>query len=65
MEPMDSRKQPQRGGSYLMEGPDGTLTRVPADRLEAWKAADHSAPLTPAEQRLKEAILERLYGSRR
>lgn len=46
----------------LIENEDGALVRVPADKLDSWQAADHDAPLTPAEEQLKERILTRLYG---
>lgn len=48
--------------AYLIENEDGTLTRVPASKLDSWQAADHDAPLTPAEEQLKERILTKLYG---
>lgn len=50
---------------YLMETDDGFLVRVPEDKMESWQKADHSAPLTPAEQRLKDRILDELYGSKK
>lgn len=51
--------------SYLMETEDGFLTRVPEDKVESWQKADHSAPLNRAEQRLKDRILDELYGSKK
>lgn len=50
---------------YLMETDDGFLVSVPADKVESWQKADHSAPLTSAEQRLKDRILDELYGSKK
>lgn len=55
----------ERETTYLIEADDGTLVRVPESRLEAWKAADHNAPLNKAEQRLKDRILQEIYGSRK
>lgn len=46
----------------LIENEDGSLVRVPADKLDSWQAADHNAPLTPAEEQLKERILTKLYS---
>lgn len=48
--------------ALLIENEDGSLVRVPADKLDSWQAADHDAPLTPAEEQLKERILTKLYG---
>lgn len=60
-----SLPMPEKGSVYLSEADDGTLVRVPESRLEAWKAADHNAPLNKAEQRLKDRILQEIYGSRK
>lgn len=49
---------------YLMESADGSLVRVPADKLESWEAAQVSAELTEAEKKLRDAILHDLYGKR-
>ena len=62
----DSSKQP----AYLMETQDGTLVRVPADRLEQWQKAQAAqkkeAPqLSRSEQRLKDRIMQEIFGSRR
>ena len=50
--------------SYLMETKDGMLVRVPADKVESWQKADHSAPLTAAERQLIDRLKQELYGSR-
>lgn len=55
---------------YLMEAQDGTLVRVPEDRLEQWQAAQASAQkgtpqLSKAEQRLKDRLMREIYGSQR
>lgn len=57
-----SIQRPHTEETYLIENDDGMLIKVPASRLEAWEKADHDAPLTPAEKRLKEKILEEIYG---
>jgi hypothetical protein len=44
------------------EDEDGQTVRVPADRLNAWEQADHSAPLNRAEQQLKERLLQSILG---
>lgn len=62
---MEQEQRSQRDGSYLMEMEDGFLVRVPEEKLEAWQRADHKAPLTPAEERAIEAILDSLYGPKR
>ena len=59
---MEQRKGKTR---YLVETEDGFLVSVPEDKMESWQKADHDAPLTPAEQRLKDRILEELYGSKK
>ncbi len=50
--------------TYLIEAEDGTLVRVPADRLESWEAAQkqHEQPLSKAQQRLAESVRRRIYG---
>lgn len=60
-----ARQQAKPGNSYLMEMEDGSLVRVPEEKLEAWERADHKAPLTPAERQLKERLLASIYGSKR
>ena len=50
---------------YLMETDDGFLVSVPEDKVESWQRADHNAPLNKAEQRLKDRILDELYGSKK
>ena len=49
----------------LIETEDGSLVRVPEDKLEAWGEADHKAPLSKAEQQFKDRILRELYSSKR
>ena len=56
---------PGKESVYLSEAGDGMLVRVPESRADAWAAADHSAPLNKAEQRLKDRILQEIYGSSR
>jgi len=52
--------------TYLMESKDGLLVEVPADRLDAWAAAqdEPERPLTEAEEKLKEMIMKDIYGSK-
>ena len=49
---------------YYIETPDGMTVRVPADNLDSWAAADHDAPLTPAEERLVKALSDSIYGQK-
>ncbi len=54
--------------AYYMEAANGMMVRVPASRLEAWQAEQEKIrcgekpELTEAEQRMKEAILDNIYG---
>lgn len=57
-------QEQRRGSSYLVEMEDGFLVRVPEEKRQAWEQADHKAPLTPAEERAIELILDSLYGPR-
>lgn len=54
----------QETRGYWMETEDGFTVRVPEEKLEPWEQADHKAPLTPAEQELKERLLASIYGSK-
>ncbi len=49
---------------YMLEDGDGFLVRVPQSKLSEWEAAQSRppAPLTKAERRLSEKIMERIYG---
>lgn len=60
MEQQDSRQEEV----YLMEAGDGSLVRVPADKLEAWQRAqaEPERPLNKSEEQLIDRILRRLYG---
>lgn len=51
---------------YMLEDKDGFLVRVPKSKLSDWEKAQSgpSAPLTEAERRLSEKIMERIYGPR-
>lgn len=58
----------QSGQTYLIEDGDGFLTRVPEDKLESWQTAQKErggAPLTKAEQQLKDRIVQMLYGEKK
>ena len=61
---MDSRKDSSR---VLAETSDGTLISVPADKLNDWAEAqdEEPRPLTKAEQRLRDRIVRKIYGSSR
>lgn len=50
--------------SYLCEAKDGSLVRVPENRLDAWSKAQSEPPqpLTEREQQIKKEILNKLYG---
>ena len=53
---------------FLMEAQNGMLVRVPQSKLESWQATQSSAAapgLTAAEQRLRDRIMQDLYGSKR
>ena len=53
---------------FLMEAQNGMLVRVPQSKLESWQAAQNSAAtptLTAAEQRLRDRIMQDLYGSKK
>ena len=56
----DSRQEE----TYLMEARDGSLVRVPADKLEAWQRAQEEPdrPLSKSEELLIDRILRRLYN---
>ena len=56
-----SSQQPSIEETYPIEDDNGFLVRVPADKLDSWTAADHDAPLTPAEEQFVENLLESLY----
>lgn len=53
---------------FYMEAANGMMVRVPASRLEAWQAEQdkirrgEKPELTEAERRMKEAILDTVYG---
>ena len=52
--------------TYLMEASNGMLVDVPADRLDAWSAAqdEPERPLTEAEKKLRDMIIQDIYGSK-
>lgn len=41
---------------------DGTQVWIPESKVEAWKQADHNAPLTPEEKEAVRRIVEQIYG---
>ena len=48
---------------HYMEAANGMTVRVPESSLENWSAAQSASPeLTEAEQRLRDRILQDLYG---
>jgi len=56
---------------YCMEAANGMMVRVPQSQLEAWQAEQErqlqgeGLELTEQERKMKEAILEKIYGSKR
>ena len=66
---MDSRDKNGSNGEtrYQMETEDGWMVSVPADKLDDWEAAQKSEPrpLNKAEQRLRDRIVQEIYGSRK
>ena len=61
---MDSKSGSRR---LLVETEDGTLISVPEDRLDEWEAAQKSEPrpLNKAERRLRDRLVQEIYGSRK
>ena len=55
---------PKKESSYLAESSNGMLVDVPESRLDAWSKAQASPdrPLTDAEKKLKEKLIEQIYG---
>lgn len=65
---LQENSTPQEEPVFLMETPNGMLVRVPQSKLESWQAAQNSAAapgLTAAEQRLRDRIMQDLYGSKK
>ena len=53
---------------YYLEAANGLTVRVPESKLGSWQAAQSSAAeptLTEAEQRLRDRIMQDLYGSKK
>ena len=63
---MAEQKQ-QNAQSYLVEMEDGTLVNVPADKLDSWSRAQKEGPrpLNEAERRLKDRIVQEIFGSKK
>lgn len=67
-EPPAEQNQGLPEEAYYMEAANGMMVRVPASRLEAWQAEQdkirrgEKPELTEAERRMKEAILDTVYG---
>lgn len=66
---MDSRDNNGSNGEtrYQMETEDGFLVSVPESKLESWleAQAESPRPLNKAEQRLRDRIVQEIYGSRK
>ena len=62
-----AEKQRNGAQSYLVEMEDGTLVNVPADKLDSWSRAQAEGPrpLNKAEQRLRDRIVQEIYGSKK
>ena len=54
---------------FLMEAQNGMLVRVPQSKLESWQAAQEAGvpdePLSQAEQRLIDSLVQRAFGSKK
>ena len=56
---------------YYLEAANGLTVRVPESKLEAWQAEQErqrrgeGSPQSSTESRIKEMLLERVYGSRK
>lgn len=54
---------------FLMEAQNGMLVRVPQSKLESWQAAQEAGvpdePLSQAEQRLIDSLVQRTFGSKK
>lgn len=61
----------QQEQTYYLEAANGMMVRVPESKLEAWQAEQdklrrgEGLQLTSSERRLKEAVLERIFGSKK
>lgn len=66
---MDSRDKNGSNGEtrYQMETEDGWMVSVPEDKLDDWEKAQAESPrpLNKAEQRLRDRIVQEIYGSRK
>ena len=67
MQPQQQEQKPEQEEIYLMEDRDGFMVRVPASKLESWKAAQQqpSRPLNKAEQQVRDVILQRIFGDKK
>lgn len=67
MQPQNQEQEPQQEEIYLMEDRDGFMVRVPASKLESWKAAQQepTRPLNKAEQQVRDMILQRIFGGKK
>ena len=54
---------------FLMEAQNGMLVRVPQSKLESWQAAQEDGvtdkPLSQAERRLIDSLVQRTFGSKK
>ena len=41
---------------------DGMQLWIPESKLEAWQKADHKAPLSEEEKKMRDAIVKRIFG---
>lgn len=62
-------EQPLKETTYLMETEDGMMVRVPESKLESWQAAQEAGvpdkPLSQAERRLIDSLVQRTFGSKK
>lgn len=64
----EQQKQPkQQEQVYWMEDKDGFMVRVPASKLESWKAAQQQPPrpLNKAEQQVRDLLVQRIFGDKK
>lgn len=61
---MDERSKQTR---YQVETEDGWAVDVPADKLDSWLKAQKEGPrpLNKAEQRLRDRIVQDIFGSKK
>ena len=61
------QQQTQQEQVLLVEDKDGFTVRVPASKLESWKAAQEQPPrpLNKAEQQVRDLLVQRIFGDKK